>query len=196
MAVRSAARRKKQKKLARALARQNAFKLHSARPDLVQLAIERPSPATLMPQVVLGLQGQYGSQFVQRPVQRADGSAEISSITQTPDRVAAAIEDKKGGGDRLDDQVRRPMEQFFGVDFTDVKVHTSEEAHVLNRSLQTRACTTGSDIFFSKDAYNWMKSKSNPANNSPNPPSWAASRTSSNVVRRPSPNGSRWLSSA
>jgi hypothetical protein len=46
------------------------------------------------------------------------------------------------------------MEQAFGSDFNDVKIHTDTEADTLNRQLNAKAFTTGTDIFFRDGEYN------------------------------------------
>jgi ppGpp synthetase/RelA/SpoT-type nucleotidyltranferase len=45
------------------------------------------------------------------------------------------------------------MEQAFGADFSQVKVHTDSESDKLNKSIQAKAFTTGKDIFFKKGEY-------------------------------------------
>ncbi len=67
--------------------------------------------------------------------------------------VARTIASAKGGGQPLHDGVRSSMEQGFGADFGGVRVHTGGQADELNRSLNARAFTTGSDIFFGKGQY-------------------------------------------
>ena len=68
--------------------------------------------------------------------------------------VARSIQSAKGGGAPLHDNVRSSMERGFGADFSGVRVHTGGQADALNRSLNARAFTTGSDIFFGKGQYN------------------------------------------
>ncbi len=63
------------------------------------------------------------------------------------------IERASGHGGGLPMGVRRPMEEAFGSDFSDVRVHADRAAHHANDRLGARAFTTGNDIFFSKDAY-------------------------------------------
>ncbi|WP_088240297.1 DUF4157 domain-containing protein [Calothrix rhizosoleniae] len=67
--------------------------------------------------------------------------------------VEQNIQQARGSGQGLADNVREPMEQAFGADFSGVKVHTSGQADVLNRSLNARAFTTGQDIFFKQGEY-------------------------------------------
>lgn len=68
--------------------------------------------------------------------------------------LETAINQARGGGQPLADQVRKPMEQFLGADFSSVKVHTDQKADQLSRAIQARAFTTGQDIFFAKGEYN------------------------------------------
>ncbi|MGF1672112.1 MAG: DUF4157 domain-containing protein [Rivularia sp. (in: cyanobacteria)] len=54
----------------------------------------------------------------------------------------------KGGGSPLADNVRNFMEPRFGVDFSNVKVHTDGEAVHMSRELGAQAFTYGSDVYF------------------------------------------------
>ncbi len=67
--------------------------------------------------------------------------------------VESDIEGKKGGGQSLPDQTRDHMEGVLGSDLGDVRVHTDSESSQLNESLNAKAFTTGSDIFFSEGEY-------------------------------------------
>ena len=62
--------------------------------------------------------------------------------------VEQNIQQARGSGQGLAENVRQPMEQAFGADFSGVQVHTDGQADVLNRSLNSRAFATGQDIFF------------------------------------------------
>jgi len=73
---------------------------------------------------------------------------------EVDDGVARSIQSAKGSGQPLHDGVRRSMERGFGADFSGVRIHTGGDADTLNRSLNARAFTTGSDIFFGKGQYN------------------------------------------
>jgi hypothetical protein len=68
--------------------------------------------------------------------------------------VASQIQAARGGGKLLNKNVRRQMEQGFGTDFSKVNIHTTTEADTLNRSLNARAFTVGSDVFFRSGEYN------------------------------------------
>ncbi|MEQ9548987.1 MAG: DUF4157 domain-containing protein [Coleofasciculus sp. G3-WIS-01] len=45
------------------------------------------------------------------------------------------------------------MEQAFGADFSQVQVHTDSKSNKLNESIQAKAFTTGTDIFFKQGEY-------------------------------------------
>lgn len=68
--------------------------------------------------------------------------------------VAQRIERRRGQGQPLDRGMAGAMGRYFESDFSRVRVHTGPEADTLNRSLNARAFTTGSDIFFGKEQYN------------------------------------------
>ncbi len=68
------------------------------------------------------------------------------------ERINAA----RRGGELLPDQLRGPMEQAFGADFSGVRVHTDSDADALNQSLRARAFTTGHDVFFRGGEYSPM----------------------------------------
>ncbi|MEH1128258.1 DUF4157 domain-containing protein [Micromonospora sp. CPCC 206061] len=56
-------------------------------------------------------------------------------------------------GDRLPDGVRGRMESSFGESFDDVRVHDSEGAHSIAQSLDARAVTVGTDIYFDRGRF-------------------------------------------
>lgn len=85
--------------------------------------------------------------------QRAEGSR-----ATLDESVARAIEQRRGAGAPLPPHVREEMEPAFGRDFSDVRVHAGSEAHELNESVQARAFTVGSDIFFKHGTYDTTSS--------------------------------------
>ena len=70
-----------------------------------------------------------------------------SGISEQPN-LEETIQQKQGSGEELSDDVRQPMEDAFGADFSGVKVHTDATSDKLNKSIQAKAFTTGKDIFF------------------------------------------------
>ena len=66
-----------------------------------------------------------------------------------------SIQGARGSGQPLDENIRQPMEKAFGgVDFSQVKVHNDTQSDQLNKSIQARAFTTGTDVFFRGGEYN------------------------------------------
>jgi hypothetical protein len=68
--------------------------------------------------------------------------------------IESSIQSKKGSGQPLSDNVRSQMESGFGADFGNVRVHADAESDTLNQSLEARAFTHGSDVFFRQGEYN------------------------------------------
>lgn len=62
--------------------------------------------------------------------------------------ISSKLHSQQGGGSPLADNVRNFMEPRFGVDFSNVKVHTDGEAVQMSRELGAQAFTYGSDIYF------------------------------------------------
>ncbi|MDZ8139276.1 MAG: DUF4157 domain-containing protein, partial [Nostoc sp. DedQUE04] len=76
-----------------------------------------------------------------------------AGMVGAPD-LEASINQARGGGVAIADNIRKPMEMAFGADFSRVKVHTDGQSDQLNRSIQARAFTTGQDVFFRSGEYN------------------------------------------
>jgi hypothetical protein len=67
--------------------------------------------------------------------------------------LESAINRARGGGQALPENVRNSMEQAFGADFSQVRVHTGAKSDALNESLSARAFTTGQDVFVRQSDY-------------------------------------------
>ena len=76
-----------------------------------------------------------------------DGTAHTSNTLTT------AIQNTRGHGHTLSSETRKPMERAFGSSFDNVHIHADPEADQMSRSMQARAFTVGSDIYFRQDAY-------------------------------------------
>jgi hypothetical protein len=97
---------------------------------------------------------------VQRQEKDEDNKLQLKPLTQIPSGVIpatpeleAGIARSRSGGNSLAASIRRPMEQAFGADFSQVRVHTDAQADQLNRSIQAKAFTTRQDVFFRQGAY-------------------------------------------
>jgi hypothetical protein len=71
-----------------------------------------------------------------------DGGLEASSD------ISSKLHSRQGQGTPLADDVRNFMEPRFGVDFSNVKVHTDGEAVKIARNLDAQALTYGNDVYF------------------------------------------------
>ncbi|MEO0535656.1 MAG: DUF4157 domain-containing protein [Cyanobacteria bacterium P01_A01_bin.123] len=71
-----------------------------------------------------------------------------------PTTTATEIQRARGGGKALEPYLQRTMGQAMGADFSSVKVHTDVQADRLNQTIQAKAFTTGSDVFFRQGEYN------------------------------------------
>ncbi|MDB9494819.1 DUF4157 domain-containing protein [Spirulina major CS-329] len=71
----------------------------------------------------------------------------------SPD-LEQSIQRERGNGQALNDKIRTPLESAFGADFSSVRIHTNTASDHLNQSVQAKAFTTGSDVFFRQGAYN------------------------------------------
>ena len=101
----------------------------------------------MMMEKPLQRQDEEEEMVMEKPLQR-DEAPSVSSGAET------SIENARGGGDSLPDDTRSFLEPRFGQDFSDVRIHTGAEADQLNDTVQARAFTTGSDIFFRDGEYN------------------------------------------
>ncbi|NEO86320.1 MAG: DUF4157 domain-containing protein [Spirulina sp. SIO3F2] len=64
-----------------------------------------------------------------------------------------SIQQERGKGQPLAESIRQPMENAFGANFGNVRIHTDNTADQLNQSIQAKAFTTGQDVFFRQGAY-------------------------------------------
>jgi hypothetical protein len=100
---------------------------------------------------------------MQPQAQRAEIPQEEETLQRKPDNdrvesesnnTESRISADQGGGEPLSDIAKKPLEHVFGIDFSQVRIHTDPEADSLNRELNAKAFTTGSDIFFRQGEYN------------------------------------------
>ena len=82
-----------------------------------------------------------------KPIQAKSGRSLSDSFEAGAD-VETRVSQSEGRGSPLPDPVRAYLEPRFGVDFSQVRVHTGSDAIQMNRDLGARAFTHGSDIYF------------------------------------------------
>ena len=120
-----------------------------AGPQTLQAALGNPAKAP--PAHLLALQRAFGNRAVGQAIQRAAAiGAEGGAVDA---QTQSAIQSARGGGAPLDAKVGTQVGNVLGADFSGVRVHTDTKADALNRSLNAKAFTHGSDIFFSKGEY-------------------------------------------
>ncbi len=68
--------------------------------------------------------------------------------------VGSRLKDTAGKGEPLPMKTRAEMENSFGVDFSQVNIHTDGEAVQLNKDLGAHAFTHGKDVYFNAGKYN------------------------------------------
>ena len=95
-----------------------------------------------------GLQRREENELVQESAFAGAAGGEVETA------VEENIQQARGSGQTMPEQIRGSMEQAFGADFSGVKIHTDGQADNLNQSLQARAFTTGRDIFFRQGEFN------------------------------------------
>ena len=70
------------------------------------------------------------------------------------DHIESQINSSKGSGSSMDSGTKSFMENRFGADFSNVKVHTGREAVQMSRDLNAQAFAVGNDIYFNEGKYN------------------------------------------
>lgn len=97
-----------------------------------------------------------GKEPVQRAVEEEETvqrKTDSSGNGAVPATVEGTLKSSKGSGQPLSSSVRNYMEPRFGSDFSDVRVHTGSGAQNMSISLNARAFTHGSDIYFNEGNY-------------------------------------------
>jgi Domain of unknown function (DUF4157) len=79
-------------------------------------------------------------------------SSENGSTMVSP-QVENGIHQSRGSGHSLDKGTQSFMENGFGTDFSNVKIHTGHTAVQLSRELNAQAFTVGNDIYFNAGKY-------------------------------------------
>lgn len=76
-----------------------------------------------------------------------------SSTTDSPS-IESRLNSSKGGGQKLSGKTKNVMESGFGNDFSDVNIHTDQNAIQLSQDLGAKAFAHGNDVYFNKGQYN------------------------------------------
>jgi hypothetical protein len=102
-----------------------------------------------------------GDELRRQPLEEEDEDEEIlraapqarGAVPAVTPAIASSIRTLQGSGDPLPSQALAFFQPRFGVDLSDVRVHTSSGAAEAARALKARAFTTGHDIVFGSGQY-------------------------------------------
>ncbi len=112
------------------------------------------APETMRSEDVLAAQQQVGNQVVQRTLGKGkkDAGATDEKGNLRPE-IASTIQQKRGGGEALPEGVRKEAQKVLGKAFKNVRIHKDRTSDRLSRSVNARAFTIGSDIFFKNGVF-------------------------------------------
>jgi hypothetical protein len=95
----------------------------------------------------------FASPYIRRFAASGIFTQQTEGGSSAPPDVTAEVQSSRGGGSPLPPGVRRFMEPRFGADFSNVRIHTGDNAANLNQQVNAHAFATGNDIFFGKDKF-------------------------------------------
>ena len=72
---------------------------------------------------------------------------------ETSPAFASQLSNTRGGGQAMPRETKSFMESRFGQDFSHVRLHTDGTAANMNRDIQAKAFTHGSDIYFNRGEF-------------------------------------------
>jgi LysM repeat protein len=81
-------------------------------------------------------------------------NADGNGSAQTTPEFQSQLESSKGSGKSLPPDVQIEMGSRMGTDFSKVRVHTGSVANEMSESINARAFTLGSDVYFRQGEYN------------------------------------------
>ncbi len=113
----------------------------------IQREAEEEEELQMMP---LQREAEEEEELQMMPIQRksSDGGFEVGG------EIEQQINETRGRGSKLDDSTRSSFESAMGYDLSGVTIHTGDHASQLSRSVEAKAFTTGSDIYFGEGQYN------------------------------------------
>ncbi len=77
----------------------------------------------------------------------------INNNAVASDSISNQIQSTKGGGNSMPDATKSFMESRFGADFSNVNIHTGNDASQLSNQLNAQAFTVGNNIYFNEGKY-------------------------------------------
>ncbi|HBB34641.1 MAG TPA: hypothetical protein DDZ80_19885 [Cyanobacteria bacterium UBA8803] len=113
--------------------------------------INTPENSTIQRQEILTEEDDDDTELRMKPT--VQHLSDQNGLAATPE-LETTIQQEKGSGQPLEAPIRQPMEKAFGVDFSAVKIHSNSQSDLLNKAINAKAFTTGTDIFFRQGEYN------------------------------------------
>lgn len=84
--------------------------------------------------------------------QVSEGNSGHSGVSISP-QMEQQLASLQGGGHAMPESLKNMMENGFGEDFSQVRLHTDTNAADMSRSIQAKAFTHGNDIYFNQGQY-------------------------------------------
>lgn len=97
--------------------------------------------------------GETDENLQRKPLVTFIQKKENTGGTAASDPVVHQINATRGSGNSMDGSTKSFMESRFGADFSEVKIHTGNEAIQLSQELNAQAFTVGNDIYFNEGKY-------------------------------------------
>jgi len=113
--------------------------------------VDETPDTTLFRAAVAGRTDVIGSDGMLR-LQRAVGNEAVQRWAGEQESPVGSVL-TKGGGMPFGGPVRADMEARFGTDFSDVRIHTGEDAHASAKAVNAHAYTVGSNIVFQRGTF-------------------------------------------
>lgn len=99
----------------------------------------------------------------EEPVQAKAEEEEVQKKAGTanpqPKSIESRLNSSKGGGQKLGGQAKNEMESGFGADFSNVNIHTDDNAVQMSQDLGAKAFAHGNDVYFNKGQYDPQSSE-------------------------------------
>lgn len=78
---------------------------------------------------------------------------QMKSMPEGNQSMEQQLESAKGGGEAIPETTLQEMNQSFGADFSNVRVHQGSQAVQMNQQLGAQAFTNGNNVFFNQGKF-------------------------------------------
>lgn len=133
-------------KLGTAEQRMEEDKMVQEKPEIQKQGAEEEEELQSKPEIQK-MEGEKEEELQTKKTSGSNASVASSSISQQ-------IKSKSGKGKPLPQKTKAEMESSFGNDFSNVNIHTDQDAVTMNKELKAQAFTHGNDVYFNAGKYN------------------------------------------